>query len=523
MTAVQLTKAYLVAGTSLGDLQLDAQAFDSSGLPDNSGTSSLVRLKFRVVSSAAGVTVGTDGQLQLVEGVSTGSAGYEESLTFKLKEAPAAGEVVTLRLVDTDKQFLLSKTALTFTADNYGTDQTVQVRAVNDGAVEGASQKARLNFSLASNSGSSAYTGLSVDQLNFVIADPSNTAATGALTLTSQVTQGDTLTIDTSAIADVDGLGTLNYQWERSKGGITWTSIANASEKSYTLAPADAASKVRVVVSFIDGKGNAESIKSTVTDNVVGGNVSPTSRDTFVAPAAKAGLLYSFKPVDFPFVDLNEGDALSSVILFNVSSDSLLRYNGEKITTGTDGFEITRANLPKLTFTVPSGKSASDTLGTLSFKVSDASGGSSDVYSMNLTLGEWSGVYGASAASGLELSGFSAYAKTTGLNSRMQSPVGVDLSLVLASGSTKGSFDVNVDSNLNANGYWVKDSAGFWVNLATDVKTTGDITTLSVQLEDGKYDSDATLGVVSDSGVIAQMPLSVVGITPDATEDGLWF
>ena len=526
MTAAQLAKAYLVAGTSLGELQLDAQAFDSSGLPDNSGTSSLVRLKVRVVSSAAGVTVGTDGQLQLVEGVSTGSAGYEESLTFKLNEAPAAGETVTLRLVDTDKQFLLSKTALSFTADNYVTgidEHTVKVRGLNDGVVEGASQKARLSFTLASNSGSSAYTGLSVDQLNFVIADPSNTAATGALTLTSQVTQGDTLTIDTSGLADVDGLGTLNYQWQRSKDGTTWTSIANAFDKSYTLVPADAASKVRVVVSFIDGKGNAESITSTGTDNVVGSNVSPTSEDTSVSPAAKAGLVYHFKPVDFPFDDLNEGDSLSSVTLFNVSSDSLLRYNGEKISSGTDGFEITRANLSKLTLTVPSGKSARDTLETVSFKVSDASGGSSDVHSMNLTLGEWTGVFGASAATGIELSGFSAYAKTTGLNSRMQSAVGVDVSLVLASGSTKGSFDVNVESTLNANGYWVKDSAGFWVNLATDVKTAGDITTLSVQLEDGKYDSDAASGVVADSGVIAQMPLSVVGITPDATEDGLWF
>jgi hypothetical protein len=523
MTADQLAKAYLVAGSSLGDLQLDAQAFDSSGLPDNSGTSSLVRLKVRVVSSAAGVTVGTDGQLQLVEGVSSGSAGYEESLTFKLKEAPATGETVTLRLVDTDKQFLLSKTALTFTADNYETDQTVKVRALNDGTVEGASQKARLNFSLASNSGSSAYTGLSVDLLNFVIADPSNTAATGTLTLTSQVTQGDTLTIDTSAIADVDGVGTLNYQWQRSKDGSTWTSIANAFDKSYTLVPADAASKVRVVVSFIDGKGNVESVTSTVTNNVVGSNVSPTSDDTSVTPAAKAGLVYQFKPLDFPFDDLNEGDALSSVTLFNVSSDSLLRYNGEKITTGTDGFEITRANLSKLTLTVPSGKSASETLETVSFKVSDASGGSSDVHSMNLTLGEWTGVFGASAATGVELSGFSAYAKTTGLNARMQSAVGVDVSLLLASGSTKGSFDVNVESTLNANGYWVKDSAGFWVNLATDVKTAGNITTLSVQLEDGKYDSDAASGVVADSAVIAQMPLSVVGITPDATQDGLWF
>lgn len=523
MSASDLSKAYVVAGSGLGELQLDAQAFDSAGLPDNSGTSSLVRMKIRVVSSAADVSIGTDGQLQLTEGVAAASAGYEESVSFKLTEAPAAGEAVTLRLVDTDKQFVLSQSALTFTAADYDTLQTVKVRALNDGVIEGAQQKARLNFTLASNSVTSSYTGLSLDPLTFVIADPSNTKATGTLTLTKQVTQGDKLTVDTSSVADADGLGALNYEWQRSKDGTNWTSIANAADKSYTLVPADAGSSVRVVVSFIDGKGAAESIISSATDAVISNNVPPTSQDALVPLAAKPAWVYHFKAGDFPFSDSNAGDSLGSVTLFNVSNDSVLRYDGQKITSGSDGFEVARADLSKLTVTVPSGKSVGDVLETVAFKVSDASGGSSDMHSLTLSLNEWLGVNDPSASSGAELTVFSSYTKNTGLNARMTSAVGIDVSLLLAQGLTKGSFDVSVDNSLNATGYWVKDDAGFWVNLATDVKKGADLTTMHVQLEDGKYDVDAAVGSVSDSGVIAQMPLSVVGVTPDPTEDGHWF
>ncbi len=524
MTADQLSKAYVVAGTGLGDLQLDAQAFDSSAMPDNSSTSSLVRMKIRVVSSNAGVTIGADTSLGLTEGVASGSAGYEETISFKLKEAPAAGETVTLRLVDTDKQFSLSKTALTFSADSFDTAQTVKVRALNDNVIEGAQQNARLNFTLASNSGSSAYTGLRLDALNFVIADPSNTAATGSLTLTGEVSQGETLTADTTNIADDDGLGVFIYQWERSQDGTNWTNISDASNKSYVLTPADAGSKVRVTLSFIDGKGNSESISSSATDSVISRNVAPISEDSTVSPVAKSGFVYQFKSSDFPFSDLNTGDTLSSITLINVATDSLLRYDGKTITSGVDGFEILRSNLSKLTLTVPSGKNAGDALETLSFRVSDSNGGVSDSHNMSLVLSDWLGVYDALAVSGTELNSFNAYTKSSGLNGRMKSPaVGVDVDLSLASGQTKGAFDIKVDSSLNANGYWVKDDGGFWVNLVTEIQTSNDVTTLKVQVEDASYDADATQGAVTSSGVISQMPLSVVGITPDATEDGLWF
>ena len=108
----------------------------------------------------------------------------------------------------------------------------------------------------------------------------------------------------------------------------------------------------------------------------------------------------------------------------------------------------------------------------------------------------------------------------------MLSAVGLDMVLALASSQTSTWVDLQVDSSLNANGYWVQDPAGFWVNLAQEVSTDDNgLTTLKVQIEDGRYDSNAAAAEFAQSGVIANMPLSVVGITPDTdtTEDGHWF
>ena len=64
--------------------------------------------------------------------------------------------------------------------------------------------------------------------------------ATGAPTISGTLEVGQTLTTDTSGIADGDGMSgaTFSYQWV-SYGGATETDIQGATESSYTLVPAD--------------------------------------------------------------------------------------------------------------------------------------------------------------------------------------------------------------------------------------------------------------------------------------------
>ncbi len=93
----------------------------------------------------------------------------------------------------------------------------------------------------------------------------SNSPATGAPTVTGTAQVGETLTADTSGIADDDGIANavFSYQWL-----ADGANIAGATASSYTLTASDAGKNIRVRVSFTDDAGNAESLTSAATDAV---------------------------------------------------------------------------------------------------------------------------------------------------------------------------------------------------------------------------------------------------------------
>ncbi len=110
------------------------------------------------------------------------------------------------------------------------------------------------------------------------LAPPPNNVATGLPLISDQTpTEGQVLTVDTSAIQDADGLGTFSYRWQVSTdNGTSWSNIlANATGPSFT--PTDSVlgiggqvgGLIRVVVTFTDGAGHAETLTSVPT-GVVG-------------------------------------------------------------------------------------------------------------------------------------------------------------------------------------------------------------------------------------------------------------
>ena len=84
------------------------------------------------------------------------------------------------------------------------------------------------------------------------------------------------MTAQTDTLADDDGLGTLNYQWQRSDGSGDFENIANATGETYTLGDADVGREVQVVVSYTDGNNTAESLNSMPTAEVINANIAPT-------------------------------------------------------------------------------------------------------------------------------------------------------------------------------------------------------------------------------------------------------
>ena len=109
-----------------------------------------------------------------------------------------------------------------------------------------------------------------------------NSAPTGAPTITGTAQVGDTLTADTSGIADADGLtnATFAYQWIAGE-----TDINGAAGSSYTLTASEQGKAIRVRVTFEDDAGNAESVTGQSTEAVAakpltaGIHDQPTSHD----------------------------------------------------------------------------------------------------------------------------------------------------------------------------------------------------------------------------------------------------
>ena len=84
-------------------------------------------------------------------------------------------------------------------------------------------------------------------------------AATGQPTISGTARVGQTLTADTSGIADADGLTSVSYsyQWSRVLDTVE-TEISGAESSTYTLVAADLGKTIRVKVTFTDDADNPE-------------------------------------------------------------------------------------------------------------------------------------------------------------------------------------------------------------------------------------------------------------------------
>ena len=92
-----------------------------------------------------------------------------------------------------------------------------------------------------------------------------NNLATGVPAISGTAQVGETLTADTSGIADADGLSsaTFDYQWL-----VDNADIPGATASTYILAAADEGRTIKVKVSFTDDTGNEESLTSAATTAV---------------------------------------------------------------------------------------------------------------------------------------------------------------------------------------------------------------------------------------------------------------
>ena len=97
------------------------------------------------------------------------------------------------------------------------------------------------------------------------VAAADNRAATGLPTISGTVQVEETLTADTSGIADEDGLTNVSYSYQWIAGG---SDIDGATGSTYTLTASEQGQTIQVRVSFTDDRNNAETLTSEATGAV---------------------------------------------------------------------------------------------------------------------------------------------------------------------------------------------------------------------------------------------------------------
>ena len=131
-----------------------------------------------------------------------------------------------------------------------------------------------------------AGAGQESDWVNAEEAAASNSTATGAPTISGTAQVGETLTAGTSGVADTDGLGSVQYEYQ-------WiaddTDIPGATNATYTLVAEDEGKAITVQVSFTDDADNEESLTSAATAAVAAKPNSPATGAPTISGTAQVG------------------------------------------------------------------------------------------------------------------------------------------------------------------------------------------------------------------------------------------
>ena len=91
-----------------------------------------------------------------------------------------------------------------------------------------------------------------------------NTHPAGTVDISGEAVENQTLTA-ANTLTDVDGLGTIGYQWQSSTDGINWNTIVGATASSFTLSQAQVGQQLRVMAFYTDGHDITESVVSHAT------------------------------------------------------------------------------------------------------------------------------------------------------------------------------------------------------------------------------------------------------------------
>ncbi|WP_413700511.1 putative Ig domain-containing protein [Psychromonas sp. KJ10-10] len=154
-----------------------------------------------------------------------------------------------------------------------------------------------------------------------------NYSPTGSVDITGLAQEGETLTADTSTLADADGLGSFSYQWQRD--GVN---ISGATASSYVLDNDDVGYTLKVVVTYLDKGspvGTVENVSSDASAVVTNVNGAPSATEMTQSKNYIEGDV-NVALNDIVVSDADIGDMITATLTLNDVNTGIL-------TTGTFG------------------------------------------------------------------------------------------------------------------------------------------------------------------------------------------
>ena len=134
-----------------------------------------------------------------------------------------------------------------------------------------------------------------------VIVSNMNDLPTGSVSISGTATQGQILTASNN-LADIDGLGTISYQW-LNDGNV----ISGATASTYTLAASDVGKAISVKASYTDLQNTAENVISNSTALIATPINYPPTGDVTILGNTKVGEVLTAKNT------LNDANGLGAI------------------------------------------------------------------------------------------------------------------------------------------------------------------------------------------------------------------
>ena len=106
-----------------------------------------------------------------------------------------------------------------------------------------------------------------------------------------EAVENDELVIDTNSLADRDGMGSIQVQWQISDDGDNWMVLPGAIQPRFVPRDAEVGKFLRVQISYVDGQGNPEMMISPMSQPVRNVNDKPMGRPELRGEAKEDSVL----------------------------------------------------------------------------------------------------------------------------------------------------------------------------------------------------------------------------------------